>query len=406
MSSNHIDVDPLHYQSEVLKKGLGYERPPLTFDTTQWEALAGKILSANARNYLFGNSGTGQTCENNLSAFRKWAFIPKRLTGQQKLPDLSVSLFGKKYIYPIAVAPVGVQTIFHPEGERATAKAAVLEGVPYICSSASATSIEDVANANSGGERWFQLYWPSNLHNAITKSILGRAQNSGYDVLVVNVDTYILGWRPCDMDNGYSPLLRADHVGVEIGLTDPVFKKLFKEKFGNEVEEDLATAAVTWAKIYTSGFPHSWHDLEFLRANWKGPIVVKGVLSVEDAESCIKAGMDGIIVSNHGGREVDAGVAALDMLPEIVDAVGDKLEVLYDSGVRNGTDILKALSMGAKMVCVGRPWVYGLAIEGEAGVRHVLRSLLGELDLNIHLMGLGSVRQDELNRKLLRKVER
>lgn len=293
---------PLDYASEVYEKGLKYQRPPITFDTTQWEPRAKEILSKESWNYLGGNGGTGQADENNRIAFRRWAILPKRLTGQQVFPDLSVKLFGKTYQYPIALCPVGVQRIFHVDGEEASASAAAEEGIPYIFSSASATSIEDVAKANSDGQRWFQLYWPANVHNDITHSLLSRAQNNGYDVLVVNVDTFIMGWRPGDQDDGYSPFIRPDRVGVQMGLTDPIFREQFKKQYGKEVDEDLGLSAIAWTRVFNSGFPHAWEDLKDLRAHWKGPIVVKGIQTAEDAVACVEAGMDGVYVSNHGGR--------------------------------------------------------------------------------------------------------
>ena len=402
--AGQADPTPFDYQTDVFQKGLQYQKPPITFDTTKWEPEAVKVMSQNSRNYVHGNAGTGQSGENNEAAFRKWAFIPNRLTGANKFPDLSVELFGKEYSYPIAICPVGVQKIFHPDGEWATAAAAAKEHVPYIFSSASATSIEDVAKANGSGPRWFQLYWPDNAHNDITASLLFRAQSSGYDVLAVNVDTFVMGWRPCDMDDGYSPFLRPDHVGVEMGFTDPLCRKQFKERHGFEIEDNIGLASAEWSQIFIPGKPHAWEDLQLLRKHWKGPIVVKGIQSVADAEACIAAGMDGIYVSNHGGRQVDAGVGSLDMLAEIADAVGGRTEIIFDSGVRNGTDVAKALALGAKMVAIGRPWVYGLALEGEAGVRHVIRSILGELDLSLHLTGISSVDPAILNKKAMRKV--
>ncbi|QIW97890.1 hypothetical protein AMS68_003408 [Peltaster fructicola] len=371
-----FDPIPLDYQTEVFKKGLKYERPPITFDTTKWETQAKEILSKDSWNYVGGNAGAGQAEENNRAALRRWGILPKRLTGQQKLPDLSTKLFGKTYEFPIALCPVGVQRIFHVDGELASSSAAAEEHIPYIFSSASATSIEDVAKANGSGHRWFQLYWPANAHNDITHSLLHRAQENGYDVLVVNVDTFIVGWRPGDQDQGYSPFLRPDRVGVEMGLTDPVFQKQFKEKYGKEVDDDLGLAAGVWARIFVAGFPHAWEDLKDLRKHWKGPIVVKGIQTAEDAVACVEAGVDGVYVSNHGGRQVDGGIGSLDCLVEVVDAVGGKTPIIFDSGVRNGSDVVKALALGADFVCIGRPYVYGLALQGKEGVRHVIKSIL------------------------------
>lgn len=397
-----MSPSPYAYQSEVYAHGLRDQKPAITFIPSEWENLARGRLSANSFSYVHGSAGTGETDRKNRSAFQSWSVIPSRLVPSAKFPDLSTTLFGKTYSSPIAIAPVGVQTIFHPEGERAVARAAAELDVPYTLSTATATSTEDVAEANGAdGKRWFQLYWPGNEHNDITVSLLERAKKNGYDVLVVTLDTYILGWRPTDMDNGYNPFLRADSIGVEMGFSDPVFRRHFKDRYGKEVDEDKGTAAAEWTKIVFPGVSHSWEDLAFLRKHWEGPIVLKGVQSVGDARRAVECGMQGIVVSNHGGRQMDGGVGSLTVLPGIVDAVGEQIEVLFDSGVRCGADVMKALALGAKMVLVGRPYVYGLAIAGEEGVRHVLRSLLGELQLSLHLGGIRSVRKEDLNRECL-----
>lgn len=350
---------------------------------------------------MVGNAGQGETNRKNSEAFKKWSIVPNRLIKTTELPDLSTKVLGIESPWPIAVAPVGVQRIFNPEGEEASARAAAGEGVPYIMSTASSTSIEDVAKANGDGTRFFQLYWPTNEHNDITKSMLTRAKSSGFKALFVTLDTYILGWRPSDMDNGYNPFLRSDSIGVAIGFSDPVFRSHFKSKHGVEIEEDFHTAAAEWTKTIFPGFSHSCEDLQFLKENWDGPIVLKGIQSVADAKKAVEMGIDGIVVSNHGGRQVDGGVSSLGMLPRIVDAVGDKIDIFFDSGIRCGADIAKALALGAKMCLVGRPYVYGLALGGEEGVSHVLKSLVGDLELTLHLAGIESAGPKHLNRDVL-----
>lgn len=240
-----------------------------------------------------------------------------------------------------------------------------------------------------------------NEHNDITASLLSRAKSSGYEVLVVTLDTFILGWRPSDMDNGYNPFLRADDIGVEIGFSDPCFRAHFKEKHGKEIEDDVSAAAAEWARTIFPGKSHGWKDVKFLQEHWDGPIVLKGIQTVADAKRAQQIGVQGIVVSNHGGRQVDGSVASLDMLPAIAEAVGDSLEIIYDSGIRSGADVAKALALGAKMVLIGRPYVYGLALQGEEGVRHILRSILGDLDLTLHLSGIESVTKRHLNRDVL-----
>ncbi|CBF78386.1 hypothetical protein AN8587.2 [Aspergillus nidulans FGSC A4] len=395
--------DPLTYSTETFIAGLHDTKPPVTFDPLAWEALAKERLSADSFGYVWGSAGTRQTDDNNRAAFKKWGIVPSRLV-KANFTNLKTTLFGDEYEYPLALAPVGVQRIFHQEGESAAAKAAGEEGVTFILSTATSTSLENVAKANRDGPRWYQLYWPSNEHHDITASLLKRAKENGYKVLVVTLDTYMLGWRPSDLDNGYNPFLRNDNIGVEIGFSDPVFRKRFKEKHGAEVEEDVGKAAQEWAHTIFPGTSHGWEDISFLKEHWDGPIVLKGIQTVADAKRAIEVGVHGIVVSNHGGRQQDGGVGSLEVLPEIVDAVGQKIEVLFDSGVRCGADIAKALALGAKMVLVGRPYVYGLAISGQEGVRHVIRSLLGDLQLILHLSGVPDISSRKLNREVLRRI--
>jgi len=289
-----------------------------------------------------------------------------------------------------------------PDGEIAATKAAAQEGIPYILSTASSTSIENVAKANGeGGQRWYQLYWPSREHDDITISLLRRAKTAGYTTLFVTLDTYTVGWRPSDMDNGYNPFMRADRIGVELGMTDPVFRQQFKGRHGVEVDDHLDVAATEWMRTVFPGTSKGWDDIKFLQEHWDGPIVLKGIQTISDAQSAVAAGVQGIVVSNHGGRQQDGGNSSLGMLPHIVDAVGDKLAIFFDSGIQSGADIVKALALGADCVLVGRPYVYGLALGGEKGVAHVLKSLIGELEMTLHLSGVPSVMKADLNRSLL-----
>ena len=316
-------------------------------------------------------------------------------------PDVTTQVLGETLRYPIALAPVGVQTLFHHDGEKATARAAQREGVTMCMSTASSTSIEDVGEANGDGGRWFQLYWPAERDNDVTISLLQRAKKAGFTALFVTLDTYTVGWRPSDMDNGYNPFIHADNVGVEVGFRDPGFRQKFKERHGVEVEEKKGEAAREWTSTIFPGFSHGWEDVTFLKEYWDGPIVLKGIQSVQDAKMCIEVGVQGIVVSNHGGRQMDGGVSSLGVLPRIVDAVGDKLDIFFDSGVRCGADIVKALALGAKCCLIGRPYVYGLAMGGERGVSHVLKSLVGEMILTMHLGGYPGTSKDILNRDTL-----
>ncbi|KAI0136772.1 L-lactate dehydrogenase [Xylariales sp. AK1849] len=401
--TKHVDPNPIDYEASIYQKGLKYERPLFTFKPLEWERLAEERMSAESKGYVVGSAGTGETARKNREAFAKWSIVPRRLVKTDGFPDLSVNVFDRKLPFPIAAAPVGVQRIFNPDGEMAAAAAAAQESVPYIMSTASSTSIEDVAKANGDGVRWFQLYWPPNDHSDITISLLNRAEKSGFSALFVTLDTYILGWRPSDMDNGFNPFLRSDQIGVAIGLTDPVFRAHFKGKHGCEVEEDMGAAVAEWTRTVFPGMSHDWDDVKFLQKHWKGPIVLKGIQSVEDAKKCVEIGVQGIVVSNHGGRQSDGGNSSLGVLPRIVDAVGDKLEVFFDSGIRCGADIAKALALGAKMCLIGRPYIYGLVLGGEEGTSHVLKSMLGDLELTLHLAGIPSSSPKHLNRSVLVK---
>jgi isopentenyl diphosphate isomerase/L-lactate dehydrogenase-like FMN-dependent dehydrogenase len=279
---------------------------------------------------------------------------------------------------PVLLAPVGVQSIVHPEGELATARAAAALGVPMILSTASSHTIEEVAAASGDGPRWFQLYWPND--NDVAISILSRAKAAGFTTLVLTLDTWTLAWRTIDLDHSYLPFIRA--VGTAIPFSDPAFQAPLEKS----PEEDPQSAILRWIPMFT-GTDKRWDQLPFLREHWDGPIVLKGIQHVDDARRAADAGMDGIVVSNHGGRQVDGAVGSLDVLPEIAAAVGDRLAVLFDSGIRTGADVVKALALGARAVLVGRPFVYGLALGGEDGVRHAVRSLLADFDLTSGLSG-------------------
>jgi lactate 2-monooxygenase len=270
------------------------------------------------------------------------------------------------------MAPIGVQAVYHDDKELGSAEIAASLDVTYIHSTAATSTIEEVAKANGMGHRWFQLYWPQD--NEVTKSLLSRAKGNGYDVLVVTLDTWTLAWRPADLDLGFVPFIKG--IGDQTGFSDPVFRRKYKAKSGMEVEDDVDAAAAEWNADVFSGKAHTWDDIGFLQKHWDGPIILKGIQHVDDARKALELGIQGIVVSNHGGRQLDGAVGSLEVLPEIVDAVGDEMTVLFDSGIRTGSDILKALCLGAKAVLVGRPWVYGLGIGGKQGARDALTGLL------------------------------
>jgi L-lactate dehydrogenase (cytochrome) len=348
------------FQNEIYLNGLGDVLPELPTDLTRLEGLAQARLSARSFGYVAGSAGSESTARANRAAFERHRIVPRMLrdVGHR---DLSVEVLGTAMPAPVLLGPIGVQSILHPDGELAVARAAAACGLPMVLSTAASFAMEDVAEANGAdGRRWYQLYWPKDRDLAV--SFLERARAAGYSALVVTLDTFTMAWRPRDLDQAYLPFLRG--IGTANYFTDPVFQKA------------------------VGGHPTlTWDDLVFLREHWDGPIALKGIQHPDDARRAVHAGMDGVIVSNHGGRQVDGAVASLDALPGVVEAVGGQATVLFDSGVRTGSDIAKALALGAKAVLVGRPYAYGLALGGEAGVRHVLRCLQAELELTMTLSG-------------------
>ncbi len=378
------------YQSEIYMAGLGDEVPELPTDLTRLEALAEERMPAPAFGYVAGAAGSEATARANREAFESWRLVPRMLRDVSEL-DLSTTVLGATLPAPVALAPVGVLSVVHPEGESAVARAAAGIGLPMVVSTAASTTLEDVAAASGTGPRWYQLYWPKDRE--LAASFLSRAAAAGYGALVVTLDTFKMGWRPRDLDRAYLPFLRA--VGNQNYLADDVFRRALDAP---PEGDGLAAAIAHWAMTF--GNPAlTWDDLGFLREHWSGPIALKGIQHPDDARRAVDAGMDGIVVSNHGGRQVDGGVASLDALPAVVAAVGDEFDVLFDSGVRTGADVVKPLALGARAVLLGRPYVYGLGLGGEAGVRHVLRCVLAELELTLALCGAS--RPSELTPELL-----
>jgi lactate 2-monooxygenase len=380
-----------NYQDEIYLTGLTGAVPDLPVDLGRLEEAAQAVMTPRAFDYVAGSAGSGDTAAENLTAFRRWRLVPRMLT-DVSAPSYRSALLGAELSAPFLLAPIGVLSIAHPDGEAGVARAAAALGVPMILSTAASMTIEDVAAASGDGQRWYQLYWPKDRE--VAASLLSRAQAAGYSVLVVTLDTRALAWRPRDLANGYLPFLQG--VGVQNYLSDPAFQA----GLASPVEADRDAAILRWVEMF-GDLSLTWDDIPFLRQHWPGPIVLKGILSVADALRAASAGVDGIVVSNHGGRQVDGAIAALDALPGIADAVGSELTVLFDSGIRTGADIVKALAMGARAVLVGRQYVYGLALGGEAGVRHVLRVLRTEFELTMRLSGLAQLA--ELDRDCLQR---
>jgi lactate 2-monooxygenase len=370
-------TSPAAYSREIYLRGMGGETPSFTTDPTRLEAAAQAVLDPRPFWYVAGAAGSGATARANREAFDHWRIVPRMLTGATDR-SLETTVLGATLSAPVITSPIGVQSIVHPDAERAAAIVAHELGIAMALSTVSSIVLEDVATENADGVRWFQLYWPND--EDVCVSLLERAKAAGFSALLVTLDTWLLGWRPHDLDNAYLPFLTGE--GLANYFVDPAFLAGLERS----PAEDLAVAVQRWLPMFT-GTDHTWDQLAFLREHWDGPIAVKGIQHVDDARRAVDAGMQGVLVSNHGGRQVDGAIGALDALPGIVDAVGDRVDVLFDSGIRTGSDIVKALALGAKAVLVGRPWVYGLGLGGTDGVRHVLRGLLADLDLALALSG-------------------
>jgi isopentenyl diphosphate isomerase/L-lactate dehydrogenase-like FMN-dependent dehydrogenase len=322
----------------------------------------------------------------NLEAFDRRRLRPRMLTGNTER-DISVEVLGTRSPAPFFLAPIGVLSIAHPEGELAVARAAAATRVPMVLSSAASHSIEEVADAMGDGPRWFQLYWVNDRE--VTASLVQRAEAAGFGAIAVTLDTLTLGWRPRDLRKAYLPFVTGE--GCAQFFSDPVFRS----RLERPPEEDVIAAAVTMLGTF-GNLGLTWDDLAWLREHTTLPLLVKGVLTGEDALRARESGVEGVVVSNHGGRQVDGSVAALDALVEVREALGPEAVVLMDSGIRTGADVLKALALGADAVLLGRPYAYGLAVGGQEGVETVIRHLMAETDLTLALAG--GVRATDLDK--------
>lgn len=362
------------YQNEIYLGGLAGVTPAFPVASGELEAAGYAAMAPETVGYVAGGAGSEATVRANRAAFDRWRIVPRMLRGIVAR-DLSTSVLDTAMPAPVLLAPVGVQSIIHPDGELATARAAASLGVPFVLSTASSTAMEDTAATAGDGPRWYQLYWPRDRE--LAASFVRRAEDAGYGALVVTLDTWMLGFRPRDLQRAFLPFLRG--AGIANYTSDPVFR--------SRLPDDTPESAVLlWASTFADpGL--TWDDIGWLRARTALPIVLKGVCSPADASRALDAGADAVNVSNHGGRQVDGAIAALDALPAVADAVGGRVPVLFDSGIRTGADAVKALALGADAVLLGRPYVWGLALGGEDGVRHVLRTFLADLDNTLALSG-------------------
>ena len=408
-------------QNAIYRAGALGRRPRVPTDPTGLERAARRAMSGDAWAYVAGGAGDGATMRANRAAFDRWALVPRMLRDVSSR-DLSASLLGMRLPAPLLVAPIGAAGLVRRGADEMIGAAASAVGLPYILSSQGSSPMEATARAMGAGSRWYQLYWSTD--EGLVDSFIGRAEAMGSSALVVTLDTTMLGWRPQDLNRGSLPFARG--IGIAQYTSDPRFRELVRERvasgpaagprpqptpgavrtlasmarelpggFADNLRSPHTRAAVeTFLAIYSKP-SLSWDDLATLRSRTRLPVLLKGILHPDDAVRAVELGVAGLLVSNHGGRQVDGAVAALDALVDVVEALGGagstSVPVILDSGVRSGADIVKALALGAAAVTVGRPHVYGLALDGAAGVQAVLENLVAELDLTLGLIGTRSV---------------
>jgi lactate 2-monooxygenase len=407
-------------QGLVYGAGVLGHRPTVPTDFAELERRAHAAMSPRAWAYVAGAAGEGATARANRSAFDRHRIVPRMLPGRASR-DLSTELLGRRLPAPLLLAPVGAAGLVQRDSDLEIGAAAASLGLPYILSNQGCSPMEDVAAAMGSAPRWFQLYWSTD--EPLVDSLLARAEASGAEAVVVTVDTTMLGWRPQDLNLGSLPFSQG--IGIAQYTSDPRFQQIVAERLAAKQEQKGATedvkvtlgalrslvsisrehpgdlrsnlrsptpraAVETFLDIYSNpGL--TWEQLATLRDRTSLPFLVKGVLHPDDARRAVEAGASGIVVSNHGGRQVDGAIASLDALPGVRAAVGPELPLVLDSGVRTGSDVVKAIALGADSVAIGRPYVYGLALAGRAGVADVLSNIVAELDLTMGLSGVGSV---------------
>jgi L-lactate dehydrogenase (cytochrome) len=359
---------------------------PVSFEQLRERAQA--VLPPQAFAYL-GGAGNEETMAANRADFNHWRIVPRMLT-DISVRSLASTIHGQPTAAPFIMAPIGLHGLYCAEGELPAARAAAARKVPFTLSCQSSRTLEEVAQVMGKETRFFQLYWSRDRE--LTQSFLSRAEASGYTALVVTLDTRLLGWRPRDLDLGHNPFLLGQ--GIANYTSDPVFRAALSRP----PEEDLAGAVRHFLTVFND-LTITWEDLGWLRQATRLPITLKGILHPDDARLALESGVEGLIVSNHGGRQVDGSISAIAALPGIVDAVGGRIEIGLDSGIRSGADAVKALALGARYVGLGRPCVYGLAAAGESGVGWVLDNFAAELDLTMALSGC--VTPAQLTRNLL-----
>lgn len=381
MADPNPDQSPgIQCQMEIYKAGLLGKTPAQPVSPEALETAAKEKLEPEAYDYLAGGAGGEDTKRANLEGLRRWRIVPRPLRDVARR-DITVEILGLRLPAPLMLAPIGVQSILHKDAELAVARAASKFGISLILSTVSSKTMEEVAAEMGDAPRWFQLYWPRS--DELAASFLHRAERSGYGAIVVTLHTYLLSWRERDIQNAYLPFLHGE--GLANYFSDPVFR----EAIGGSPRWHKVKALEYFAEAFSDP-SRTWDDLERLKRATRLPLLVKGVLHPDDARRALDCGAAGVIVSNHGGRQLDGAIAAIDALPAVVEAVGSRASVLFDSGIRRGPDVIKAMALGAKCVLLGRPYCFGLAFGGEHGVGEVLANLIADIDLTLGLVGCSS----------------
>lgn len=412
-------------QKQIFTDGFCGKQPVVPADFDLLKSKARKKMTAEAFAYVSGGAGDESTISSNRQAFRKWRIQPRMLCDVSEV-DTSVNILGTASPAPFMLAPIGVLEMAHPRADLAVAKAAAGQGIPFIFSSQASIDMETCTAAMDGSPRWFQLYWSKN--DELVKSFVNRAEQCGCSAIVLTLDTTMLGWRPRDLDLAYLPFLRAK--GIAQYTSDPVFQQMVEDAHEPANDDKITLSAIKnlirmssnysgsfWENITTkkplkavktfidtySRPSLTWNDLSFLRELTDLPIILKGILHPADAQKAVDCGMDGIIVSNHGGRQVEGAVSSLEMLPKIAEKVGAQTTILFDSGIRSGADIVKAIALGADSVLIGCPYVYGLALNGTEGVTSIIQNFRADLELTMGLSGCKNIDEIKSGEILLKK---
>jgi isopentenyl diphosphate isomerase/L-lactate dehydrogenase-like FMN-dependent dehydrogenase len=398
-------------QEQIYRDGVFGRVPAVPADFATLEARAEQASAPQAWAYVAGGAGEGRTMRNNRAAFDRWAIVPRMAHGNTTR-DLSLELLGATLPAPVLLAPVGAGALMGADSDLKIARGAAANGVPYIFSNQGCNPMEETAAEMGDTPRWVQLYWSTD--EGLVDSMLARAEAIGAGALVVTLDTTLLGWRPMDLNLGSLPFSQG--LGIAQYTSDPRFMQIVRDRVAAATKQptEVTLGAIKTLLAMTRNHPGgfldnlrspeprgavetfldiysnpglSWDHLATLRERTRLPVVLKGILHPDDAKRAFDSGVDGIVVSNHGGRQVDNAIASLDALVTIREAVGDDPTVLLDSGIRTGADVFTALALGADAVLLGRPHMYGLAIAGAQGVAEVVANVIAELDLTMALSG-------------------